>query len=770
MATDVLSGLDRSARARLESLLVRFDLNWGPDELATAVAGLPADEPTRRAALVELVKIDLERQWRAGRAALVEDYVRRYPALGPATATLVRAEIEARGQAGAAAPRDEFHRRFPDLFSSDGAPTLPAPNPTVTEPPSPVAPLPERFGRYHLLRPLGRGGMGAVYLARDTELDRLVALKVPNLETGDPEAAERFTREAKAAATIEHPNVCRVYDVGRIDGRQYLTMAFVDGRTLADAMREDPPGPRQAVELVRTVARAVAEAHRRGVVHRDLNPGNIHLPPAGEPLGTDLGLARRESAADPRLTETGAALGTPLYMSPEQMTGDTARVGPASDVYSLGVVLYELLAGRPPFGTARSTLFTSTLTETPPGPSRVRPGVDPGLDDIVLRALGKTPEDRYPTMAAFAEALDDGLAGRQRKAGRWWPLALLAGLAVVLIAVPIVRDLDWLGKTPTSPTTRPAVGPKDKDGSKSTPTEPKLAGTGTIAGVEERLVAIGFGPEPDTLFTASWFDGTRLKLRRWDVAGGTVTAEHQGLEPYDWAVFAANGHRILTGGFGKYAYLYTTADFRIVQKFDTGPHQHAAALARNNRRAVVGLEELFGGWRVRLYELESGAGVGGIYAGHPDQIRVVALSDDGTWAASAGPKHFSVREADQNRLLIQTGPNSIRSLVFLPGSGRLAAGTESGDISLYDMATKGRVREFDPGHPTAVDHLAVSATGVLVSGGADGTVRAWDPETGRQRSPALTGKPPVACVAVSEDGKRVAAGWADRTWRVWELP
>jgi predicted Ser/Thr protein kinase len=770
MATDVLSGIDRSARARLESLLVRFDLNWGPDELAAAVAGLPADEPLRRAALVELVKIDLERQWRAGRSALVEDYIRRYPALGPDATALVRAEIEARGQAGAATPRDEFHRRFPDLFSSAGAPTLPAPNATEARPALPAPSLPERFGRYHILRPLGRGGMGAVYLARDSELERLVALKVPNLETGDPEAVERFAREAKAAATIEHPNICRVYDVGRIDGRQYLTMAFVDGRTLADAMRDEPPASRQAVELVRTVARAVAEAHSRGVVHRDLKPGNILLTAAGEPVVTDFGLARRESATDPRLTETGAALGTPLYMSPEQMTGDTARIGPASDVYSLGVVLYELLAGRPPFGTARSTLFTSTLTETPPGPSRVRPGVDPGLDDIVLTALGKTPEDRYPTMAAFADALDDWLVGRQRKAGRWWPLVLLAGLAVVLMAVPIACDLGWPGKRTSSVTRPPAIGPGEQGDPKASPAEPKLVGSGAVPGDGERLVAIAFGPDPDTLFTASFFDGAQLKLRRWDVAAGKVQAEKHDLDLYDWAAFASDGHRVFTGGFGELAYLHTTADFKTVQRFKTSPHQHTGALARNNRRAVVGLEPLEGGsFRVRVFDTGSGASLGD-YVGHPDNIRVVALSDDGTLAASASPNHFAVREVGQNKLLIQAGGNSIRSLVFLPNSGRLAAGTEQGDISLYDVATKGRVREFDPGHPTAVDHLAVSATGVLLSGGADGTVRVWDVETGRERFRAFTGKGPVACVAVSPDGKRIAAGWMDRTWRVWDLP
>jgi WD40 repeat protein len=284
-------------------------------------------------------------------------------------------------------------------------------------------------------------------------------------------------------------------------------------------------------------------------------------------------------------------------------------------------------------------------------------------------------------------------------------------------------------------------------------------------------VAIAFGPEPNTLFTASLVNDPELKLRRWDVTAGTVRAEHRGLEMYDWAVFAADGHRVLTAGFGKYAYLHTTAEFKKIMQFDTGPHQHVGALSRNSRRAAVGLEPLQGGsFRVRVFETGTGTDLGD-YPGHPDKILIVALSDDGTLAASASPKHFAVREANQNKLLIQAGGNSIRSLAFLANSGRLAVGTEAGDVSLYDIATKGRVLEFEPGHPTAVEHLAAPATGVLVSGGADGTVRVWDPETGRHRFPALTGgTKPVGCVAVSPDGKRVAAGWADRTWRVWELP
>src|SRR5581483_1302271 len=194
---------------------------------------------------------------------------------------------------------------------------------------------------------LGQGGMGAVYLAHDTELDRRVALKVPGFVAGDPPGVlERFQREARAAAKLHHPNLCPVFDVGQVGGVHYLTMAFIPGRTLARVLRDrgGPMDEMEAARLIRTLALALGEAHRAGVVHRDLKPANIIMSARGEPVILDFGLARR--AEDSRMTATGAALGTPAYMPPEQVEGDPTAVGPASDIYGLGVILYELLTAR----------------------------------------------------------------------------------------------------------------------------------------------------------------------------------------------------------------------------------------------------------------------------------------------------------------------------------------------------------------------------------------------------------------------------------------
>jgi hypothetical protein len=304
-----------------------------------------------------------------------------------------------------------------------------------------AAPTGERLGRYRILKKLGQGGMGAVFLAHDEELDRRVALKVPHLPAGDGDALERFLREARSAATLSHPNLCPVYDFGREGATPFLAMAYVEGEPLSDRLRHGPLPPAEAAELVRRVAVAIEEAHARGVIHRDLKPSNIMLTPRGEPVVMDFGLARRSSAGDSRLTHSGMILGTPAYMPPEQAEGDTASIGPRSDVYSLGAILYECLTGRTPFQGSVGQVMAQVLTRQPPTPSSLQPGLDPRLEVICLKAMARKPDDRYPGMKAFADALS-GWLGAQSAAPmlprrlRWpWVAAGLAGAALVLLGV-----------------------------------------------------------------------------------------------------------------------------------------------------------------------------------------------------------------------------------------------------------------------------------------------------------------------------------------------
>jgi predicted Ser/Thr protein kinase len=424
-ATDPnLANLSAENRQVLERWLAEFDQSWKEGALEARVRSLPpAGSPLRRPALVEMVKIDLERCWRAGRRVPLEDYLRRYPDLGgPDTvpADLIQAEIEVRHQLGDTAELVDFGRRFPkradELRRLLGQPvtkpvasTTPAPpSERLAKKPRPnPRELPERFGRYQILKKLGQGGMGAVYLALDSQLDRRVALKVPHFGPEDgPDALERFRREAKAAATLHHPNLCPVYDVGEQDGVHFLTMAFIEGKPLSDVLK-DGKGlpPRPAAMIVRMLALALQEAHARGVIHRDLKPSNIMLGPRQEPVIMDFGLARRAGAQEARLTKLGSVMGTPAYMAPEQVKGDVDAMGPGCDVYGLGVILYEMLAGKPPFAGPVMAVLGMVLTQQPEPPSKHRLGLDPALEAICLKAMAKELRQRYASMAELAAAL-----------------------------------------------------------------------------------------------------------------------------------------------------------------------------------------------------------------------------------------------------------------------------------------------------------------------------------------------------------------------------
>jgi eukaryotic-like serine/threonine-protein kinase len=254
-------------------------------------------------------------------------------------------------------------------------------------------------GRYELHRRLGRGGMAEVFLARDQLLDRPVAVKVlfPEFAT-DPAFVERFRREATAAANLNHPNIVGVYDWGEADGTYFIVMEYVDGRTLSDILRtEGPLHPDRVADVGADVAAALGFAHRNGVVHRDVKPGNVLVTATGQVKVADFGIARAITAnADENLTQAGTVMGTATYFSPEQARGDT--VDPRSDIYSLGCVLYELLVGRPPFsGDTPVAIAYKHVQESPVPPRHLNIELPVAFEAIVLKCLAKNPANRYPS-------------------------------------------------------------------------------------------------------------------------------------------------------------------------------------------------------------------------------------------------------------------------------------------------------------------------------------------------------------------------------------
>lgn len=327
--------------------------------------------------------------------------------------------------------------------------------------------LPRQFGDYELLEELGRGGMGVVYKARQMSLNRLVAVKMLlGAESASDTERARFRTEAEAAASLEHPHIVRVYEVGEIDEQLYFSMQWIEGRTLADRLDEGPLSPKEAAQLLAPVCRAIDFAHRNGVLHRDVKPSNILIDQQQRPLVSDFGLAKQLKTHS-GLTRTGAIVGTPNYIPPEQAAGNRGELGPYSDVYSLGMILYEMMTGRPAFQAASPLDTVLLVLEQDPLPPRLlNAKVDRDLELVALKCLQKPVSLRYSSAAALADDLESFLSGEPVAArtggfgqilARWfrethhagvlenWGLLWMWHSLVLLVLCLTTNMLHWLG-------------------------------------------------------------------------------------------------------------------------------------------------------------------------------------------------------------------------------------------------------------------------------------------------------------------------------------
>ncbi len=414
----------------------RFEAVWRIGGRPDLEAYLMGTEGAKRAALArELIAVDVHWRQLAGERPTAEEYLAilqggaaGYPELpeelrswlSPLLETFPSPDRSGSGQGGITLPADSAERRVSATHGQEGTyESAPAISGRIL----PIIP------GYDIMRELGRGGMGVVYLAKRARLDRLCALKMILGENhADRAVAVRFLTEAATVAKLRHPNIVQVYHLGEHDQRPYIEMEYVEGGSLAERIDGTPWPPRLAASLVELLAKATAAAHEQGIIHRDLKPGNVLLAADGSPKITDFGLAK-SLGADSSLTQSGAIMGSPSYMAPEQAAGGASKVGRPADTYALGAILYELVTGRPPF---RAATVLETLEQVkndePVAPMRLVPKLPRDVETIVLQCLQKDPDRRYQTVALLAEDLrryqeDESIMARPvgslERAGRW---------------------------------------------------------------------------------------------------------------------------------------------------------------------------------------------------------------------------------------------------------------------------------------------------------------------------------------------------------------
>lgn len=672
-----------------------------------------------------------------------------------------------------------------------------------------------RLGRFEICSVLGRGGFGIVFRAYDTVVRREIALKVPtDTVFFDPEARQRFLREAEAAGRLDHPNIVRVLEAGEADGSLYVAFELVDGDSLADWLgaRTQPLAPRLAAEWVQKLAEAVAHAHERDVLHRDIKPANILLAPGGSgelpfiPKLTDFGLARITDCPQER-TRTGAVLGTARYMSPEQAIGAPQSIGPATDVYSLGVVLYELLTGKAPFAeTTDPFLMAKVLEEPPTSPRQIRRNLPRDLETICLKCLEKDATARYSLAKDLAEDLRRFLAGEPilarrtalpARLGKWVKrhrlasvTAMMVLLSVLIVAGAIARSIRdgtesvalkrelvhhryfenlrlafeslKSGDAPTAAwflsACVPAAGAEDFRGFEWSWLQSLSSGRSVEGVACKELVGhrgpvyfIAFSRDDRRIATA----GADCTVRLWESATGKLIRSLPGhLQGACWASFSPDGGLLATAGDDRTVRIWNTTTGEEVNHLlghDAGVivaqfSPNGTTLASGDDKGIV-----------ILWNAKTGQRIASTTATPGNRVEAITFSSDGSRLVAAGNKTIHFWQTDGLRLLHSTTRAVAVAAVTFSRDGRFLVGAGWNEIFVLDGQSGQQLHSF-----AASDHhsqsVALSPDGsLLYSIGRDGTLWHWAVP---RRIGGIAWRFPTRCwsIASSHSGWTIAVG------------